>query len=293
MPKSRPQFGLPQMQNRAKQTTAKGKQKGSNAVRRAVNRQIPALKRIANGSHTLRGAWEESGGDPLQWRVAHDKGETVYTEVCEIRQTGVVGLMFGQCDFIDGRVPDAIGDLRSSLQAISLEGCWSLSSLPDAFARLHLLEKCPKLSLPAAIDTVTGLALYYDLGGVVPPRTSSTSAFELAAASNRIRRRWASRCCFHCEKRVAETHPRFRCCGACRAAFYCSVDCQRKSWEADHRSSCSAHRRIRRRMCDVCGAFAGDDQPSFPVCGACGKRRYCGEACQIADWEAGHARKCG
>ena len=41
------------------------------------------------------------------------------------------------------------------------------------------------------------------------------------------------------------------------------------------------------------GAFAGDDQPSFPVCGACGKRRYCGEACQIADWEAGHARKCG
>ena len=155
-----------------------------------------------------------------------------------------------------------------------------------------VLEKCPKLSLPAAIDTMTGLTLHYDLGGVVPPRTSSTSAFELAAASNRIRRRWASRYCFHCEKQVAETHPRFRCCGACRAAFYCSVDCQRKSWEADHRSSCSAHRRTRRRMCDVCGAFAGDDQPSFPVCGACGKRRYCGEACQIADWEAGHAQKC-
>ena len=82
-----------------------------------------------------------------------------------------------------------------------------------------VLEKCPKLSLPAAIDTMTGLTLHYDLGGVVPPRTSSTSAFELAAASNRIRRRWASRYCFHCEKQVAETHPRFRCCGACRAAF--------------------------------------------------------------------------
>ena len=85
MPKSRPQFGLPQIKNRTKQTTAKGKQKGSNAVRRAVNRQIPALKRIANGSHTLCGAWEESGGDPLQWRVAHDKGET-FTLTCA-RQT--------------------------------------------------------------------------------------------------------------------------------------------------------------------------------------------------------------
>ena len=30
----------------------------------------------------------------------------------------------------------------------------------------------------------------------------------------------------------------------------------------------------------------------YPVCGGCDARRYCGEACQIADWEAGHARKC-
>ena len=46
------------------------------------------------------------------------------------------------------------------------------------------------------------------------------------------------------------------------------------------------------RTCDVCGAFAGKDQRPFPVCGGCDARRYCGEACQIADWEAGHARKC-
>ena len=48
-----------------------------------------------------------------------------------------------------------------------------------------------------------------------------------------------------------------------------------------------------RRICDVCGAFAGHDQPSFPVCGGCDARRYCGEAFQIIDWEfRGHARKC-
>ena len=63
--------------------------------------------------------------------------------------------------------------------------------------------------------------------------------------------------------------------------------------EDGHREICSVVRARRRRTCDVCGAFAGHNQPSFPVCGACGKRRYCGEACQIADWEAGHARKCG
>ena len=96
MPKGRGgrHAGVYQQKGRTKQTTATGKQKGSNAVRRAVNRQIPALKRIANGSHTLRGAWEESGGDPLQWRVAHDKGETVYTDVCEIEHEGVTGLIF-------------------------------------------------------------------------------------------------------------------------------------------------------------------------------------------------------
>ena len=60
-----------------------------------------------------------------------------------------------------------------------------------------------------------------------------------------------------------------------------------------HREECSAIRRRRRRICDVCGAFAGKDQRPFPVCGGCDARRYCGEACQIADWEAGHARKCG
>ena len=46
-------------------------------------------------------------------------------------------------------------------------------------------------------------------------------------------------------------------------------------------------------MCDVCGRQCSFAEPPYPVCGACEKRRYCGEACQIADWEAGHARKCG
>lgn len=55
---------------------------------------------------------------------------------------------------------------------------------------------------------------------------------------------------------------------------------------------CSDFRRRRGRTCDVCGEVAGKDQPPLPVCDGCGARRYCGEACQIADWAAGHKQTC-
>ena len=51
---------------RPSKQTIKNKRQGSNAVRRAVNRQIPALKLIAKSSFKLSEGWEESGGDPLQ-----------------------------------------------------------------------------------------------------------------------------------------------------------------------------------------------------------------------------------
>ena len=33
------------------------------------------------------------------------------------------------------------------------------------------------------------------------------------------------------------------------------------------------------------------EEDRFPVCW-CGARRYCGEECQKADWDAGHAQTC-
>lgn len=59
-----------------------------------------------------------------------------------------------------------------------------------------------------------------------------------------------------------------------------------------------AHREARRwwkmarRLCDVCGRQGRISKPTFPRCDACGKRRYCDEDCQRADWEAGHSRRC-
>ena len=50
--------------------------------------------------------------------------------------------------------------------------------------------------------------------------------------------------------------------------------------------------KMARRLCDVCGRQGRISKPTFPRCNACGKRRYCDEDCQRADWEAWHSRRC-
>ena len=50
-------------------------------------------------------------------------------------------------------------------------------------------------------------------------------------------------------------------------------------------------RRLRRRVCDACGRQGTLEVERFPVC-YCGDRRYCGEACQQADWDRGHSTTC-
>ena len=50
--------------------------------------------------------------------------------------------------------------------------------------------------------------------------------------------------------------------------------------------------KMARRLCDVCGWQGRISKPTFPRCDACGKRRYCDEDCQRADWEAWHSRRC-
>jgi hypothetical protein len=53
-----------------------------------------------------------------------------------------------------------------------------------------------------------------------------------------------------------------------------------------------ASRWSRRRLCAVCGRESPKPDPAFPVCHACGDRRYCGRDCQRADWAAGHRKEC-
>ena len=122
---------------------------------------------------------------------------------------------------------------------------------------------------------------------------SSPLASSLAAVNSRTRRRIARRECIHCDKEVGLDQPRFRFCARCESP-YCSEKCQREHWQSkySHKTHCSRIRKQKRRKCDVCGLQNRNDQPSFPVCGRCGTRRYCSEECQREDWEAGHAQKC-
>eukprot|EP00873_Tetraselmis_striata_P043684 jgi/Tetstr1/463948/TSEL_008753.t1 len=43
-------------------------------------------------------------------------------------------------------------------------------------------------------------------------------------------------------------------------------------------------------MCDVCGGGSGGS--GAKQCAGCGRRRYCGRACQKRDWAAGHKQAC-
>ena len=50
-------------------------------------------------------------------------------------------------------------------------------------------------------------------------------------------------------------------------------------------------KRFRRRLCDYCPACAHLTEPRFLVCSGCGRKRYCCEECQRAQWPA-HQNDC-
>ena len=50
-------------------------------------------------------------------------------------------------------------------------------------------------------------------------------------------------------------------------------------------------KRFRRRLCDYCPACAHLAEPRFLVCSGCGRKRYCCEECQRAQWPA-HQNDC-
>ena len=85
---------------------------------------------------------------------------------------------------------------------------------------------------------------------------------------------------------------RLKICGRCgdHDVRYCSVTCQQSHWEV-HRDACSYQRRLKRRECVICARTVEYEDPAFPVCD-CGRRVYCGEACQAQDWAAGHKLRC-
>ena len=202
-------------------------------------------------------------------------------KICSLNVSGCSNLV---------ALPDAVGE-QSQLAYLDVSNCPGLSTLPEAICGLVDLVSlkvngCSNLTLPIAVHSMFKLTVE---GGDDVRWIPSATAASLVAASDRMRRRKLRKCVW-CHKETKTF------CVACGETYYCSRDHQRQHWEAggesSHKFACAKVRKRNRRRCDVCGRVGSSEEPPYPVCDGCGARRYCGEACQLADWEAGHAQAC-
>ena len=208
-------------------------------------------------------------------------------------------------------LPATIGGL-TALEQLVLVGC-SITALPDAIVYLKLLwkldlERCENLtSLPHALDELKDLT-ELNLAGcssltALPPAIETTpnlniKGWQRPLSSNYVRFLQLAR------PRVSAEHPELAICviDGIISDFW-SVVCEaRRAKLADpHEGTTYGEflvgnliqviRRHKRRVCDACGRKGTLEEDRFPVCW-CGARRYCGEECQKADWDAGHAQTC-
>jgi hypothetical protein len=183
-------------------------------------------------------------------------------------------------------LPAAIGELKV-LKYLFLEGCSSLTSLPNAIGELKALtylnlEGCSSLAaLPPAIAAMHWLEVK---GG---PRSGSACFAELARP--RVKALYPERTDHSIDGMISRY-------------YWENLSESKRAKVADPHDGTTYGQSLvsnlikvmkmyRRRICDACGRGGEIEEDRFPVCW-CGARRYCGEECQKADWDAGHSRTC-
>ena len=92
-------------------------------------------------------------------------------------------------------------------------------------------------------------------------------------------------------------------CAACKAVWYCNVQCQKKAWKS-HKDKCRKERSLdsvnrgeahssnsgqtKDKECALCGKTG----IKLKKCGACMSVKYCSTVCQKTDW-VNHEKVCG
>ena len=178
-------------------------------------------------------------------------------------------------------LPDSIGELKA-LKLLGLAGCTSLSTLPDTIDELGALEG---LSLGGASSLVLSRDALNGLGALQQLHLSGCvkiDALDLDGLTNLKVLDATSVNLGLVKKDILALHKR-------------RVKVQGFSVRKMMRELRNqAKRRRQRRLCDFCGRQGSIAEPRLPVC-YCGRRRYCDENCQRADWGAGdwgHSETC-
>ena len=222
-------------------------------------------------------------------------------------------------------LPAAIGELKS-LTTLDLHRCTSLVALPDSIGELGALADlnlagCSSLAaLPAAIlDRRRSIEKFmphttYDgrMNGYYFGTGPRGTGYYLDEGKPKLDIRGWEPPLAGCERFVDLARPRVKALYPERTDHSIDGMISRYYWEnlseskrakLDDPHDGDAHGEIlvsnlikvmkmyRRRICDACGRGGEIEEDRFPVCW-CGARRYCGEECQKADWDAGHAQTC-
>ena len=184
------------------------------------------------------------------------------------------------CCSVLQRIPSTIGELKT-LRALSLANCMSLSALPDRLNELGALKTlilggCSSLAL--RLGALAGLGA---LKALIVAGCDSIEALDIDGLPNLTSLDVSSGC-----NNLQITSR------AILALREQRVEVKGFSMREMMRNLRNkAKRRRQRRLCDFCGWQGSIAEPRLPGC-YCGRRRYCDENCQLADWGAGHSKTC-
>jgi len=173
-----------------------GETKAERALRRAIARELPAIKAVAECCDGFRDEWRKAKEHPGKEFIRNidDRTDEEAVELWKRVVMGrdgvemlILGIELGRCAESLVALPETIGDF-ACLRALGLRSCRKLLALPDTIGKLGVLreldlDKCSSLAaLPDSIGKLDALT-ELNLSGC-----SSLAALPAAIGDGRRRR---------------------------------------------------------------------------------------------------------